>query len=646
MNTDLNNFELIPITSVEEYEEEDTFDIEVEDVHCFNAKNELSDLESISHNSAHIAIMNIDHPDIEKFITAKQGDKNKALTQFNISVGITDDFIKAYKRDENWDLKFNGQVYKTVKAKDLYEKLVENAFEHNEPGILNLSAINKYNNGWYLYDIQECNPCGEQPIPPYSVCNLGAINLTKFVLQPFSDNPAFDYNGFEETIHTGVRFLDNVLDATSYPLDEIREMSLNDRRIGLGFTGLADMLAMMKVKYGSKESKKLSKEIAESLRNFSYEASINLAKEKKPFPRFDRDKYLKGSFIKQLPHKIRDDMYEYGIRNININTTAPTGTTSFSLGQNCSSGIEPIFSLEYDRKIRTGRDDETTTETVYDYAWLLYKEIIGDDKTPEYFVTTNDVDPYDAIAIQSIFQKYIDASISKTANLPMDYTFEEYKNLFLYAYDEGLKGFTSFNPGGSVAGILSYKKDDPKNGNGFRPNYIERTFAPKRPKDLECDIHQISVNKEKHIILIGKLNGSLYEVFVTNNPKESIDLEKNKAGIIRKVKKSYYNLIVKNGEEKVVVENIGKSFNEVYGSLSRFISMGLRHGVPLQFIVEQLQKDSSFVSFEKAVSRILKKYIKEGEKVMSNKKCPECRGDLVYRDGCISCPQCGWSLCS
>lgn len=599
--------------------------------------------------AAHIAIMNINHPDVEKFITAKQGDTNGALTQFNISVGITDDFMQAVDDDKDWDLTFNGKVYKTVKARDLYNKLVENAYEHNEPGIFNLDHVNNFNNGWYMYDIQEVNPCGEQPIPAYNVCDLGAMNLTKFVHNAFTEKAYFDFENFYKSIYNSVRFLDNVLDATDYPLEKIREQAQANRRVGLGFTGLADTFVMLGIKYGSNESKYLSEEIGKALRDYSYKSSVEIAKEKGPFSNYKED-FLKSNFVKTLDKELRDDIKKYGIRNINLNTVAPTGTTSFSLGQNCSSGIEPIFSLQYDRKIRTGRGDETTTETVYDYAWLLYQEITGNTEAPDTFVTTMDVDPYDAIDIQAIFQKYVDASISKTANLPPGYTFEQYKELFRYAYRNGLKGFTSFNPDGSMAGILSYSKDEKKEEvksepTKLRPDYIDRGHAPKRPEDLECDIHQISVNKEKHIVLIGKLNGSLYEVFVT--PKaDKIDVDNHKTGIIRKEKKGHYTLIVKNGVEKNVVDNIGETFDPTYASLSRFISMSLRHGVPLQFIVDQLQKDTNFVSFEKAVSRVLKKYIKEGEKVMTNQKCPECESELVYGGGCVTCTSCGWSQCS
>jgi len=297
-----------------------------------------------------------------------------------------------------------------------------------------------------------CNSlqCGEQPIPPYNVCDLGAINLTKFVERAFSVDAKFNYEKFSETIFRAVRFLDNVLDATDYPLERIREQAQSNRRIGLGFTGLADTFAMLSVKYGSKESKSLSEKIAKSLRDYSYKASVALAIEKGPFPNYDK-KYLESKFVKKLNSDTIKEIEKYGIRNVSLNTVAPTGTTSFSIGQNCSSGIEPIFSLQYDRKIRTGKEDETTTETVYDYAWLKYQEETGEKEPNEYFVTTMDVDPYDAIDIQAIFQIYTDASISKTANLPPGYTFDQYKDLFSYAYKNGLKGFTSFNPEGCAS---------------------------------------------------------------------------------------------------------------------------------------------------------------------------------------------------
>jgi len=594
--------------------------------------------------AAHIALLDVSHPDIEEFIICKQGDKNRALTQFNISVKITNAFMKAVEKDLNWNLIFEGKIYKTVKAKYLYDLIVKNAYTNNEPGIFNVDIVNKFNNGWYLYEIHECNPCGEQPIPKYNVCDLGALNLTAYVKNPFTPIAYFDFDLFEVDVRLGVRFLDNVLDAAEYPLEKIYAQVQNLRRIGLGFTGLGDAFAMLGIIYGSEQSKHLAHEIGKSLRNNSYMASIILAKERGPFLLCDNEKILKSHFIKKLPKSIRDEIKLYGLRNIALNTIAPTGTISFSIGQNCSSGIEPIFSLEYTRRIRTKNDpDEYIEQDVFDYAWGLWKAANPEKQKPDFFVTTADVAPKDSIDIQVIFQEYVDAAISKTLNLPSGTTFEEYKDLFQYAYQNGLKGFTTFNPEGSMKGILEYNEPT-SNGNG-EIEYIKRRLAPKRPSDLPCDIHQTSFKGERVVIIVGKLKGSLYEIFVDDDTNGSLDIGKHKEGIIRKVNKGRYDLIVQNGDERAVVENLSKNFGGTYGSLARFVSMALRHGTPLQFIVDQLFKSKEFLGFERTVSRVLKKYIKDGEKVMTGDKCPECNSDLEFREGCVSCPACAWSKC-
>ncbi|MCF7951170.1 MAG: hypothetical protein K9L57_06025 [Spirochaetaceae bacterium] len=623
-----------------------TYDIEVENKHEFVSNGFLT------HNSAHIALMDISHPDIEEFITIKQGDSNNELTQFNISVKISNAFMKAVKKDEDWQLKFNGKVYRTVRARYLYDLVANNAFQHNEPGVFYSDNIEKYNNGWWSFKLDRVNPCGEIVMPSYSLCCLTAVNLSQFVVNPFTEDAYFDYDAYNESIDVGIRFLDNVLDKTDYPLDKIEEFSKNWRRIGLGITGLGDALVMLKVAYGSEKSKNIINDIAKQHMISSYESSMKLAKEKGSFPACDNKKLIKSNFIKEkLPKNLQKNIKKYGLRNIAVNTIAPTGTTSFSIGQNTSSGVEPIFSLEYNRNIRTGRGDEIKQETVSDYAWLLYKEKFGGEaEKPDYFSTTLEIDPYDSIDVQAIWQYYIDHSISKTLNLPKDTDKKEYDRLFEYAFSQGLKGFTTFNPFGSMKGVLEYNESQQENQqldeNG-RPLTIERVNAPKRPEDLKCDIHQITANKEKHIVLIGKLNdGSIYEIFVTPNNDKEIDLGQHEEGTIRKIKKGQYQLIVQNGEDKCIVDNISKQFDETYSSLSRFISMALRHGVDLEFIVTQLQKDTSFTSFEKAVARVLKKYIKEGEKVKISETCPICGStNLVYKEGCLTCGDCGWSKC-
>ena len=599
-----------------------------------------------SRRAAHIGILNVDHPDIEEFITSKQGEQNNALTQFNISVGITDSFINAVDHDLPWDLTFEGKVYKTVWAKQLYDLMARNAFLHNEPGILNLDHINEFNNGYYAFKIHECNPCGEIIMPPYSLCCLSSINLSAFVREPFTHRAYFDIDLFRKTILIGIRFLDNVLDATEYPLQRIKDTSKQWRRIGLGFTGLADAWAMLGIVYGGEESKEHARMIGQNLRDFSYRASIELAKEKKPFSACDKKKLAEANFIQQLPYHLRRDIKKYGLRNIAMNTTAPTGTTSLSVGQNCSSGIEPIFSLQYDRSIRTGVGDEVRTETVMDAAWMNYlkiketaHDVVAD--VPQAFVTTFDIGVHDAIDIQAIFQQYIDHSISKTLNLPTGTTYEEYKELFRYAYEKGLKGFTSFNPEGSMKGILEAPTGTKK------PLIDRRSYnAPKRPKELPCDIHELTYKGDKYILLIGLSEERPYEMFVTKNVDKEFNFKKHKVGTIKKVKKSVYSLFLKNGESKCYIENIGDVFDPVYGSLSRFISMSLRHNVPLQFVVDQLIKDKNFMGFERVVSRVLKRYITEGETVKTSKCCPDCGNEeLRYQEGCISC-SCGWSKCS
>ena len=587
--------------------------------------------------SAHIALLDISHPEIEDFITVKKGDSNKELTQFNISVKVTDDFIAAVENDDDWDLVFEGKVYRTVRARYLYDLLARNAFTHNEPGIFYADTVERYNNGYWAFKMDRVNPCGELVMPPYSLCCLSAVNLTAFAVNPFTDDATFDMDAFRETAGIGIRFLDNVLDVTAYPLEKIRQFSRRWRRIGLGITGLGDLFTMLKMHYGSEESLKLSGEIAAALRDSSYMTSAELASEKGCFPAFEADRYLEAAFVKKLPENIRTAIAEKGIRNVQMNTIAPTGTTSLSVGQNCSSGIEPIFALSYNRTIRTGKDDETVKEEVSDFAYKLYKKLSGSDDVPEYFVTTSDIDPYKSIDIQAAFQEYIDHSISKTLNLPGGTGFESYKDLFMYAYRKGLKGFTTFNPEGSMRGILEYS-------NQSEP--IRSKNAPARPQELPCDIHRVKAGRKSILVIVGKMKDSLYEIFVIDDPESRIDIETDRRTVVRKAAKGQYDLVFINGSEEVRLKDFTHTYDSPDSSLARFISMALRHGTPLQFVINQLQKDTNFTDFERSVARVLKKYIKDGEEVItSDGECPECGERLHYSDGCVSCHSCGYSRC-
>jgi ribonucleoside-diphosphate reductase alpha chain len=594
--------------------------------------------------AARIFLLDVSHPDIRQFITAKRGEENKKLTHANLSVVITDDFMKAVKKGKNWDLTYNGEVYETVKARELYDLIVENAFYHNEPGVFFIDRVNRDNIGDYAYWIDAVNPCGEIPLTSKGgACNLGSVFLHKFVVNPFSSRAYFDSETFRVVVAIAVRFLDNVVSKTKYPLPEIENMQRTYRKLGLGYSGLGDALAMLGIPYGSEKAVTYTEAITKTLKETSYLTSSELAQEKGKFPGYVKKHVTNHNFIKDMPAYIQNKIKRYGLRNVGLNAIAPTGTISLTLGQNCSSGIEPIFSLEYERTIRTGNKEETEKEHVYDYGWLLYtsmkvKEGATEIEVPDYFTTINDVCPYDAVEMQAAAQRHIDSSISKTANLPSGYDKESYNQLFFKAWEKGLKGFTSFNPDGSIRGILNTESS----ASDMRPEHITRNSAPKRPKELECDIYDIRIKGEKHIALVGLLNGTVYEIFVTSDIENKIDTNKHSKGKIVKVTKGRYDLYL---DDSIAVKDIGKVFDTTYASLSRLLSLALRHGTPLEHVVQQLAKDSNFIGFDKTVARVLKKYIKDGEVVTTSDKCEDCGADLFFQEGCKVCSQCGWSKC-
>lgn len=607
---------------------------------------------------ATMIIMNCDHPDIEAFVTYKRGDENKKLTQANISVGVTDAFVEAVENDDDWDLIFEGTVHKTVKARDLWEKIMENSMKFAEPGVLFLDAFNRGNALNWHHNLDTTNPCGEQNLPAYigldgkkyyGSCNLGSINLSNMVVDPFTDEAFINWPLVAEAVTTGVRFLDNVIDRIELPLEAIENELYASRRVGLGFMGLGDLFNKMKIKYGSEESKALAKEIAFKFQMFSFMASINLAKEKGMAPILQEEnalnKYVNSQYIQNLSEDLRTGILTYGVRNTHLTSIAPNGTIALTVGNNTSGGIEPPFALEYNRKIKTGQgEDDYVIETVYDESWLKYQsadEHFGKEvEVPEYFTVAYEVDPYDKIDIISIFQERICTAISNTTNLRADFTYEEYKNLYLYGWKKGCKGVTTFWEGGSLAPVLSTKE---ARGKKDRDEIVYQ-YAPARPKDLECDIHEITVNKQRMLFAVGLYGEKPYEVFCEINDDNHVDCSKHKHGIIQKRKKGCYDLII---DGQVVAQDLSHTFNEDFLSLARTLSMSLRHGVPLQFICDQMNKDSKFGSFQKGIARVLKTYIKEGEEVKSrnNNTCPECGGRLVYTDGCKQCIDCGMSYC-
>lgn len=411
---------------------------------------------------AQMAVLSCRHPDIEAFIDAKRD--GKSLQMFNLSVAITDEFVEAVKDDRNWDLVFDGKVYKTVRARDLWNKIMRSTYDYAEPGFILIDRINAMNNLYYCEDIRATNPCGEQPLPPFGACLLGSINLTRFVSKPFTPDARIDFDGIRATVEVAVRMLDNTIDISNYPLEAQRDEAMRKRRMGIGLTGLADALVFLGVRYGSPDAQRIAGDIMKTICHTAYRASIALAKEKGSFPLLDREKYLRGAFVQQLPDDIRAGIEKFGIRNSHLTSIAPTGTISLFAG-NISSGLEPIFALSYMRKVRTGHGDETFEQEVCDYAYRLYRELHPGTDTqhlPDYFVTTDMISPREHVDMQAALQPFVDSSISKTINVPRDFPFDQFQDIYMYAYERGLKGCTTFRPNDNLTGVLVRKEDDDK----------------------------------------------------------------------------------------------------------------------------------------------------------------------------------------
>jgi len=391
---------------------------------------------------AQMGVLRVDHPDIEQFITAK--NDGTSLTGFNISVGITDEFMRCLEKKEPFPLQFEGRVHEEVDPVALWDMIMRSTWDWAEPGVLFIDTINKMNNLYYCENIEATNPCGEQPLPPYGACLLGSFNLTKYV-----GAGAFDYGLFTGDIHHVVRAMDNVIDRTIYPLEAQEKEAKNKRRMGLGVTGLANAGEMCGMPYASEEFMKFSTKVLKTLRDHTYGASSLLAKEKGSFPLYDKDKYMEGKFFKTLPNWVQDQIKENGLRNSHLTSIAPTGTISLT-ADNVSSGIEPPFSLFYDRTIQ--EFDGHQIQRVEDYA---YRHGVNGR-------TANEISAEEHLSVLALTSKYIDSAVSKTCNVGDNVTYEEFKELYYNAWKQGCKGITTFRASGKRYGILNEVKDEPK----------------------------------------------------------------------------------------------------------------------------------------------------------------------------------------
>ena len=411
---------------------------------------------------AQMGVLRVDHPDIEEFITAKRNSDK--LTGFNISVGITDKFMEALTNDldSSFTLEFEGQSYKTICARDLWNKIMDSTWDWAEPGVLFIDRIAEMNNLYYCEDIFATNPCGEQPLPPYGACLLGSFNLTKYL--ETNDTTSFSFNQFKEDIHHVVRAMDNVIDRTIYPLKQQADEAKDKRRMGLGVTGLANAGEMMGLPYASNEFMIWAEKVFACLRDTCYKASALVAKEKGPFPLY-REDYLKSNFVRGLPASVKKLIREHGIRNSHLTSIAPTGTISL-VADNVSGGIEPTFSHYYDRTIQTF--EGAKTERVEDYAYAKGTE----------GRTANDINVQEHLSVLLLAQNYIDSACSKTCNVGDDVTQEEFKQVYIVAWKGGAKGCTTFRMSGKRFGVLNVVKEEEEE--------VEACFIDPTTGQKEC----------------------------------------------------------------------------------------------------------------------------------------------------------------
>ncbi len=421
---------------------------------------------------AMMATLRCDHPDVQAFVAAKRDPD--ALTHFNCSVLITDAFMDAVRDDAEWPLVFPAHnlpseegtsfirrewpgedgavpcaVVRRIPARDVWNQIMQAAYDSSEPGVLFIDRINHENNLSYCERLCATNPCGEIPLPDYGACDLGSFNLTAFVRSPFATDADFDFDALRRRVPEAVRFLDSVIDVSGYPLPQQAKQARASRRIGLGFTGLGDALIMLGLHYGSAPARTLAAEIMRSIRHEAYAASVALAREKGPFPLFQADAYLSSPGIQRLPDSLRLDIARDGVRNSHLTAIAPTGTISL-LANNVSSGIEPVFAAEYQREVRSA-DGTSATRTVRDFACQLWRDTGNAEALPPAFVSAEELEPADHLAMQAAVQPHVDHAISKTINVPADLSFEDFREIYAEAHRMGLKGCTTYRPGSRAA---------------------------------------------------------------------------------------------------------------------------------------------------------------------------------------------------
>jgi ribonucleoside-diphosphate reductase alpha chain len=613
-----------------------------------------------SRRGAMMATMRCDHPDIEEFIEAKHDPAR--LRMFNLSVLVTDSFMQAIQEGKDWPLSFGGRIYRTVKARALWDKILNSTYVAAEPGVIFIDRINAKNNLSYCETIEATNPCGEQPLPPYGACLLGSINLTRFIDHPFQPEAKLNLAALRPVVASGVRMMDNVVDVSRYPLEAQRHEALAKRRIGLGVTGLADALAMTGLMYGSAAAADATRQWMAAIEQAAYETSIELAREKTPFPLFDRDAYLASGHILDLPETLRSKIAEHGIRNALLTSVAPTGTISLFAG-NVSSGIEPIFALSYVRKVLLA-DGSHREEPVEDYAVRLFRDIHGKETPlPDTFLTTEDLSPSDHLRMQAAAQAHVDSSISKTVNVPQSLSFETFKAVYDEAYDLGLKGCTTFRPNeitGSVLTATTVPRGDAEEphlpleapeppvlravDSGAGVVYMRRPL--ERFPVLPGFTYKLRWPESDHAIYI-TINDILeasgrrrpFEIFINSKNMEhfawTVALTRMISAVFRR-----------GGDVAFVVEELKAVFDPRGGQWmdGRYVPSLL---AAIGGIIEKHMLDTGFLKPAEAQAAITRRASLTASGDELGRPCPKCgQMTLIFQEGCDSCITCGYSKCS
>ena len=616
-----------------------------------------------SRRGAMMATLRVDHPDIEEFIAVKRTPGR--LTNFNLSVLVSDAFMAAVEADGDWTLSFGDKTYRTLKAKVLWDAIMRSTYDYAEPGVIFIDRINEANNLSYCEAIAATNPCGEQPLPPYGACLLGSINLAKLVRRPFEADAAMDLTELEKLVGTAVRMMDNAIDVSRFPLEAQAQEARAKRRIGLGVTGLADALIFCRVKYGSARSIELIQSWLATISQAAYRTSVELAKEKGPFPLYDRDSFLARPYIQALPPDIYNAIAAHGIRNALLTSIAPTGTISLLAG-NVSSGIEPVFAFDYRRKILQP-DGGRHEELVSDYAVHAYQEKFGKGAVlPDYFVNAQTLIPADHLAVQAAAQPFIDSAISKTINVPAEISFEEFSDIYRQAYEKGCKGCTTYRPSAVRGSVLSIEE----------PRSVAKPVIDPREPELPLPAPEPREPEFRELRVTGERGGIVYMTRPLDRPEDL-------PGRTYKIKwlesdHAFYitiNDIEKDGRRRPFEIFINSKNMEAYAwalALTRMISAVFRRGGDVSFVVDELKAifdprggqwmNGHYVpSLMAAIGEIIERHMidigflgqrgprfspevpAEGARA---RFCPRC-GDasFIKLEGCDSCLSCGYSKC-